>query len=86
MRGNVATSTRPGDDIVAVTKHDSDADPNGPFRALIMDAEGDIKLHMSDGTDRSLPSGLLAAQVVYPLTFSRVWSTGTDGQNIYGIK
>jgi hypothetical protein len=75
----------PGTDIVAVAKSDTVADPNGPFRGLVMDAVGAVKLTMASGQARTIPSGVLAAGVIHPLRFSRVWSTGTGTQTIYGI-
>lgn len=78
-------SVASGKDIVAVTKSDTVADLNGPFRGFVMDAAGAIKMHTPKGNDRVLPSGLLAANVVHWIAFSRIWSTGTGAQNIYGI-
>lgn len=77
-------SNASGLDLVAVTKSDSVPDPAGPFRAFRMDAEGAIKVTTAAGTDRTYPSGLFAAGEVVELQITRVWSTGTGSQNIYG--
>lgn len=82
----VDAAVAPGSDIVAVTKDNATADPNGPFRGLIMDAIGAVKLHTAAGNDVTLPSGLLAPGVIHAIRFTRVWSTGTGSQIIYGVK
>lgn len=75
----------PPTDIVAVTKHDATADPNGPFRGLVFKTVGDIKLTTADGNDRTIPSGVLAPGVLHLIGFTRVWSTGTTAVDIWGV-
>lgn len=82
----VYASQSAGTDIAAVTKSDGTADPAGPFRGLVFSGAGDIKLTMASGQTRIIPSGLLATNVIHPLQFSRVWSTGTTATGIYGVK
>lgn len=78
-------NTFPAQDRVAVTKHDDDADPAGPFRGFIMDAEGALKVTLVNGETRIYPSGLFAGKQDYTLPIQRVWSTGTGSQNIFGL-
>jgi hypothetical protein len=75
----------PATDVIPVTKSDGTDDAAGPFRGLLMDAAGAIKLHMVNGQDRTIASGALAAGIIHPIRFTRVWSTGTGSQTIYGI-
>lgn len=79
------TVSAPGNDLVECTKSDATDDPAGPFRAFIMDAEGLLKVTTDAGTDREYPVGLFAAQTVYELRFTRIWSTGTGPQNVFGF-
>jgi hypothetical protein len=65
----------PATDVIPVTKSDGTDDAAGPFRGLLMDA----------GQDRTIASGALAAGIIHPIRFTRVWSTGTGSQTIYGI-
>ena len=75
----------PADDLVAVTKSDATADPGGPFRGILVGVAGVVKLTTNAGTTVTLGSGVLAAGVIHPIRFTRVWSTTTTATDIYGI-
>lgn len=75
----------PADDLVAVTKSDSTADPGGPFRGILVGVAGIVKLTTNAGTAVTLPSGALAAGVIHPIRFTRVWNSTTTATDIYGI-
>lgn len=78
--------TQPGQDIVAVTKSDATDDPAGPFRGIVIGGVGIVKLHTAAGQDRTIPSGVLAAGVVHPIRFTRVWNSTTTATDIHGVK
>lgn len=78
--------TQPGRDIVPVTKSDTVADPAGPFRGIVIGTAGIIKVTMASGETRTIPSGVLAAGVIHPLSFTRVWNGTTTATDIYGVK
>jgi hypothetical protein len=80
------SSTFPATDLIAVTKHDTDDDPNGPFRGLAFGGAGIIKLETADGTERTIPDGVLAAGIIHPIAFVRVANTTTTATDIYGAK
>lgn len=75
----------PADDTIPVAKSDTVADPNGPFRGILLDAAGTVKLTTIAGTDRTYISGELTAGMIHPIRFTRVWTTGTGSQGIKGI-
>lgn len=71
----------------AITVHNTDADPNGPFKALWIGVSGTVKLVTVDGTTLTLtnvPVGIL------PIACTRIFSTGTTvttpNTNIVGLK
>jgi hypothetical protein len=82
--GGPYASTSPPSDLVPVTKSDATDDPNGPFRGLLLEAAGTIKVTMASGQARTFISGELAAGVIHPMQVLRVWSTGTGAQGIKG--
>lgn len=73
---------------VAVTRHDADEDPKGPFVGLMVLAAGDVKFtSVSGDTDTwTIPSGALPYKM--DVAVSRVWSTGTtvSAGNVKGLK
>lgn len=78
------SQTDPAHNIVAVTPDDAVADEGGPFRGLLIDGSaGAVKITTSGGADVTLNN--LSVGVVYPFYFTRVWSTGTDATNVYGL-
>lgn len=83
--GKYATSS-PATDLVAVTKSDTVADSNGPFRGILVGVAGIVKLTTAAGTNVTLPSGALAAGVIHPIQFSRVWNSTTTATDVYGVK
>lgn len=84
--GYVADQSDPAFDIVAVTKSDGTNDPNGPFRGVVFGTAGILKITTMDDTDRTIPSGVLAAGVIHPIRVKRVWSTTTTAADIWGVK
>lgn len=74
-----------GTDIVAATQHDTNDDPNGPFRAFMLSAEGALKIRTLDGQDRTFASGIFGTKTIYQIGVLRVWDTGTDAITVYGI-
>lgn len=78
--------TQPANKIYSVTQSDATADPNGPFRALLISVVGAVKLTTRGGTTVTIPSGGLAAGVLHPIRVQRVWSTGTTATGIFGVK
>jgi len=72
-------------DIVALTLSDSVADPSGPFRGIVFATAGIIKITTHDGSHRVIPSGVLAAGVIHPIRFTRVWLATTTALNIWGV-
>lgn len=68
-----------------VTKSDSTADPNGPFRALWADAAGTISL-VPAGQTTAVTITVAAGPV--PFTAIRINSTGTSLSNsqLHGIR
>jgi hypothetical protein len=71
-----------------VTVHDTDADPNGPFRALQINSAGAVKVTTVDGSE--IVFAAQAAGALLKVAVSRVWSTGTTvgtpNTNIVGLK
>lgn len=80
-----ARVTLPASDLVAVTKSDTVADPGGPFRGILIGVAGIVKLTTNAGTTVTLPSGALAAGIIHPIRFTRVWNGTTTATDIYGI-
>jgi hypothetical protein len=79
------SADQPATNVVAVTKHNSTADPSGPFRGFIIDGtSGAIKFTTVGGSDVTLSNCTVGT--VYPFAISRVWDTGTVATNIYGLK
>jgi hypothetical protein len=72
-----STSDAPGYDVVPVTKSDTIADPNGPFRGFIITTAGTLKIQTAANNARTFASGELAAGVIHAIRITRVWSTGT---------
>lgn len=72
-----STSEAPAYDLVPVTESDTVADPNGPFRGLLITTAGTVKITTAAGNARSFASGELAAGIIHPIRFTRAWSTGT---------
>jgi len=76
-----STSEAPAYDLVPVTKSDTgDANGNdvgGPFRGLLITTAGTLKITTAADEDRSFASGELAANIIHPIRFKRVWDTGT---------
>lgn len=74
------------DDIVAVTKHDSTDDPNGPFRGFyILGATGILRIETENGSDRTIPSGL-AVGVLHPIRVRRVYNSTTTATDVWGVR
>lgn len=73
----------PAKDLVAPTKHDSDNDPNGPFRAIYCGGSGDVKITTLAGTDVTIVD--LAAGVLHPIGCKRIWSTGTTATDLLAV-
>ena len=80
-----AAGIAPPIDWVAVTKSDATADPNGPFRAIIIGGAGIVKVTMDSGETRTIPATVLAAQTVYEMRFTRVWDATTTATDIWGL-
>lgn len=78
------SSTASAYDLIPVTKSDGTNDPAGPFRGLLLDAAGVLKVTMASGEARTFISGELAAGVIHPMQVLRVWSTGSGAQGIKG--
>lgn len=85
MASGDSTSTASATDLVPVTKSDTVNDPGGPFRGLLITAAGTLKITTVANTDRSFASGELAAGIIHPIRFKRVWSTGTAA-TVWGAK
>lgn len=72
-------NNEPGLDIIPVTKSDTVADPNGPFRGIMISLAAEaVKITTLAGNARTLPVDL-APGVVHPIGFIKVFSTGTGG-------
>lgn len=80
------SQTDPAHSIVAVTESDTTADPNGPFRGIIIDdaSTSAVKFTMPGGGNVTLTN--LAIGVIHWINVTRVWSTGTDATLVYGVK
>lgn len=52
---------------------------NGPARALLVAAEGNVKVNYRTGVTDTV---FLAAGIWHPMAVSRVWSTGTDATGV----
>lgn len=78
--------TQPAKDIVAVTKSDTEDDPNGPFRGIVFGGAGIVRVRTANDQDRTIPSGVLAAGSIHPIRFTRVYNSTTTATDIYGIK
>lgn len=66
---------------IAVTQHDSNIDPNGPFSALWVGTSGNVKLTTKAGQTVTLSS----VQGYVPYEVRNVWSNGTTASNILGF-
>ena len=80
------SQTDPAHSIVAVTESDTTADPNGPFRGIMIDdaATSAVKFTMPGDVDVTLTN--LAIGVIHWISVTRVWATGTNATLVYGIK
>jgi len=83
--GGDSTSSAAAYDLVPVTESDTDNDPNGPFRGLLITVAGTVKITTAANQDRSFASGELAQGVIHPIRFKRAWSTGTAA-TVWGAK
>jgi hypothetical protein len=72
---------QPAHDIVPVTPNDSTDLPDGLCRGLLIASGGTLKIHVADGTARTLtvPAGII------PVYAKRVWATGTSATGIAAI-
>lgn len=86
MAGLPENLITPANKIYALTHSDGTADPNGPFRGLMLTVAGTIKIRMRGGNDVTLLSGTLAPGVIHPVRFTRVWSTGTTATGLFGVR
>lgn len=75
-----------GRSFTAVTKHDDNNDPNGPFRYILWTGAGNISFVNLDGETETIPSGALAANQMHKIGFLRIRDTGTTATGIYGIR
>lgn len=78
--------TQPANKIYAVTQHDTTADPNGPFRAILLSVAGAVSLTTRGGTTVTIPSGGLSPGVLHPIRVRNIRSSGTTATGIFGVK
>ncbi len=76
---NILASTY--DNIQAVTKSDSVADPQGPYAGLLVSVAGTLKITAVGGGVVALV--VVAGQIV-PVATKMVWSTGTAA-TVFGL-
>jgi hypothetical protein len=74
--------TSPARNAAAVTPNDSTDLPTAA-RGLYIGGAGNVKVTMQGGQDVTFTA--LAVGVWYPLSVTRVWSTGTTATNIVAI-
>ena len=72
-----STSNAPAYTLEAVTESDTDADPNGPFRGIMVLTAGTVKITTQGGDDVAFADGEIATGIIHPIRVTRVWSTGT---------
>ena len=63
------------EDAVVPTLSDSVADPLGPFAGFYCANSGNVKIQTMYGSSPTFVNVL--AGVIYPVQFTRIWSTGT---------
>lgn len=61
---------------VAVAKHDTDDQSNGPYRCLILQDDATVALRFLDGTELAMP---LKAGIPYWFMLKGIKNTGTTG-------
>ena len=71
------------EDAIAVTPSDTVADPSGPFAGFYVGAAGTVKLTTIRGTTATLLN--CQAGIIYPIAFSRIWSSVTGATSILGM-
>lgn len=71
----------------AITPHDTDPQPGGPWRGISWTGAGAVALVDTEGVALTIiPNGALAANVIHKLCFGRVLATGTAATGIIGYK
>lgn len=77
--------TAGGADLVPIVPSDAlDQLPGEFFRGLLIQTAGTLVIITPKGTTRTLPSGLLAANVIHAVPFTRVMATGTTAV-VWGV-
>jgi hypothetical protein len=71
------------DDVYLITPSDTDELPY-ITRAISIAVEGDLKIVTKRGSTVTIPSGYLAAKVMYSIRAKKVFATGTTATGIVG--
>lgn len=75
----------PGTQTVAITPNDGADISGSSLRGLYLGATGDVRGILSDDTSPQTFVGL-AGGVVHPLSFKRIYATGTTATGILGVR
>jgi hypothetical protein len=84
MAGWLQSQNDPATDIVAISP--SDSGTLAGIRGICFGGSGALRVLTQDGSDITIPSGVLAAGVIHPIRVKRVFATGTSATSIYGVK
>jgi hypothetical protein len=68
---------------VAVTQSDTAADPAGPFCAFFTGAGGTVKY--TDMRGKTVVLTGVAAGVIFPVAFTRIWTSVTTATGLVGF-
>lgn len=75
-------ATDSADDIEEITPHDTNT--IGPYRGIVFGGAGILRFTTQNGSDVTLPSGVLAAGVIHPIRVTLV-HTDTTATDIWGV-
>lgn len=78
----VSTPADPGTPVLGSSIASDSTNYSRLLRGISFDVAGAIKVTTVDGDAVVIPSGSLAAGVIHPVKFVRLWSTGTTATNI----
>ena len=77
-------STEPGNDLAAVTPHDTDNLAQGCARGLIITVAGTVALVTPQDNVVTLPSAM-AVGVIHSIRFKRINNTGTTATGLIAV-